>query len=346
MQIVKFYILLSLFLGILCSSCINEIDFDELQTAPMITVNCLATPDTILRLNLNLTKFFLSTAPGFETVTDRVVKLYVNDKFKETLLIRNNQYQSKYKPKTGEHLRLEIFNPGADTLLAITSTVIPPKPELLDVDTSSVYNSSSYLVNDSAVDISGKVYNDTLARIVNLRINYEVQFRDSLLMSNFYRIKIFIFHYYEDGKISRETLRLRPDDIIFDRKNETDIFDNDRDKIFNIFNDELIDGKIYSVKLYGNLNKVSILPGKKEILRAAGYKFPVRSELVIDLQAIDKHFFQYLKTVKYNNTDLQYFSEPVQVYSNIAGGTGLFGSYSHAYYTIPLTTNGNIFYLR
>lgn len=346
MQIVKFYILLSVISVFILTSCINEIEFDEHQSAPMLTVNCLATPDSILRLNLNYSRFFLSTAPGFETLTDRVVKLYINNQFKETLLIRNNQYQSKYKPKSGEQLKLEIYNPGADTLIAITSTVIPPKPALLTVDTSTVNNSFSYLLNDSAVDASGKVYTDTLARITNFRLNYSVQLRDSLYMSNFYRIKIFIFHYYADGKVSRETLRLRPDDIIFDKKNETEIFDNDRDKIFNIFSDELIDGKTYSVKIYGNLNKAFVFPGKKETLIAGGYKFPVRSELVVDLQAIDKHFFQYLRTVKYNNTDLQYFSEPVQIYSNIAGGTGLFGSYSHAYYTIPLTTDGKVFYLR
>jgi len=177
-------------------------------------------------------------------------------------------------------------------------------------------------------------------------MNYEVLLRDSLYMNNFYRIKIFIFHYYADGKTSRETLRLRPDDIIFDKKNETEIFDNDLDKIFNIFNDEFIDGKTYSVKLYGNLNKVQILPGKKQTLIAGGYKLPLRSDLVVDLQAVNNHFFRYLKTVKYNNTDLQYFSEPVQIYSNIAGGTGLFGSYTHAYHVIPLKTNNETFYSR
>jgi hypothetical protein len=346
MQKVKFYILLTLIAGIICSSCINEIDFDELQMAPMLTVNCLATPDTILRVNLNLTKFFLSTASGFETVTDRVVKLYVNDNFKEELLIRNNQYQSKYKPKTGDNLKLEIYNSTTDTMIAITSTILPLKPDLVSVDTSSLVNSNTCILNDSAIDIHGKTYTDTLARITNIRMNYAVSLRDPLYIKNFYRIKIFIFHYYEDGKVSRESLRLRPDDIIFDKKNETEIFDNDRDKIFNIFHDEFIDGKTYSVKLYGNLNKVLVLSGKKDILMAKGYKFPVRSELIIDLQAIDKHFFFYLKTVKYNNTDLQYFSEPIQVYNNIVGGTGLFGSYTHAYHIIPLTTVGDIFYVR
>ena len=335
------HIIFFLLLMFAFSSCINEIEFDESQSAPMLTINCLTTPDTILRVNLHKSRFFLSTASSFETVTDHSMRLFVNGVLKETLSVKNNQYQSKYKPKAGEKLMLEVLRPSGGAMVVFASTVLPLKPVLLKADTASVYNSTSYLVNDSARSQQGQLYKDTLARLINRRVDYKILIRDSLAQENFYRIKIFLFHYYADGKVSRENLRIRPDDIIFDKKNESDVFDNDWDRIFNIFNDELIDGKTYPVGVFGNLNFVEVLPGKKDLLLLGGYKFPVKSELVIDLQAIDYGMFQYLKTVKYNNTDLQYFSEPVQVFSNVYGGTGLFGSYTHAYAVIPLVVGGN-----
>jgi len=335
------HILFFLLLMFAFSSCINEIEFDESQSAPMLTLNCLTTPDTILKVNLYKSRFFLSTSSTFETITDHTMRLFVNGVLKESLTVKNNQYQSKYKPKAGDNLMLEVLKPSGGGMAVFASSQIPQKPVLLKTDTSSVYQSISYLVNDSARNQLGQLYKDTLARLINRRFYYKIQLRDSLALENFYRIKIFLYHYYADGKVSKENLRIRPDDIAFDKKNESDVFDNDWDRIFNIFNDVLFDGKTYTIGVFGNLNVVDILPDKKNILVIGGYKFPVKSELVIDLQAIDYGMFQYLKTVKYNNTDLQYFSEPVQVHSNVYGGTGLFGSYTHALTVIPLVVGGN-----
>jgi hypothetical protein len=348
MQKHKIYILhtlISLWL-LLLPSCINEIEFDETLSSPILTVNCMATPDTIIKVNLTKSRFFLSTASSWETATNYTVKLWLNGKYKEQLTLKNSQFQSKYKPLPGDFLRLEIICSDSTKALTNGFSVVPVSTPVLNVDTSSVLNEISYLKNDSAVNSQGEIFTDTLAKIMNRKLSYAIQFKDSSAMENFYRVKVFIYHTYEDGKISRETLRVRPDDIIFDKKNESDIFDNDWDRIFNIFSDELIDGKKYTVDVYGNLHYIEILPGKKDFLKLAGYKFPVKSELVIDLMGIDNHTFNYLKTVKYNNTDLQYFSEPVQIYTNISGGVGIFGSYTHNIYKINLPLTANIFYSR
>jgi hypothetical protein len=331
---------------VLFSSCINEIEFDESQSSPLLTVNCLATPDTIIKVNLTKSRFFLSTASSWDIVTNYTVKLWLNGKFKEQLTLKNNQFQSKYKPLPGDFLRLEIICTDSTKTLTNGFSIVPVRTAILKADTASILNGMSYLTNDSAINTKGEIYTDTLAKIMNRKFNYAIQFKDSSTIENYYRVKVFIYHTYEDGKISRETLRVRPDDIIFDKKNESDIFDNDWDRIFNIFTDELINGQSYTVDVFGNLNFVEILPGKKDILKLAGYKFPVKSELVIDLMGIDEHVFNYLKTVKYNNSDLQYFSEPVQIYTNITGGVGIFGSYTHSVYKINLPLNGNNFYSR
>jgi hypothetical protein len=348
MQKSRFYILhhfFGLFL-LVFSSCINEIEFDDAQMNPVMVVNCLATPDSIVKVSLSKTKFFLSPASGYETVTDYTVKLWLNGKYKEQLLVKNNQYQSKYKPKPGDILSLNVYKQDSTHQFYQAFTTIPGRTSVIRADTTSALTSESYLVNDSAISSTGKLYSDTLAKVQARKISYAVQFKDSAGLRNFYRIKIFIYHSWADGTLTRETLRVRPDDPIFDRKNESDLFDNDWSKVFNIFTDEQIDGKTYTVRLYGNLNRIDIRPGKKVFLQAAGHRFPVKSELVIDLMGIDESLFNYLKTIKYNNTDLQYFSEPVQIYTNISSGTGIFGSYSHSYFKIALPLTAQNYYFR
>lgn len=345
MQKHKLYILHTLLLLTLLTSCINEIEFDEAQMNPVLVVNCLATPDTIIRVNLSKTKFFLSTVSGYETVIDYTVKLWLNGQYKEQLTMKNNQYQSKYKPKPGDMLRLDVFNQDSTNKSVQAFTKLPVRTAVSRVDTTSLLNSINFLTNDSAINALGFRYIDTIARIQNRKFSYAVQFRDSAGMENFYRVKIFIYHTWADGKVTREALRVRPDDPVFDKKNESDIFDNDWDRMFNIFTDEQISGQTYTVDLSGNLNQIDILPGKKVFLAAAGYKFPVKSELVVDLMGIDESLFNYLKTIKYNNSDLQYFSEPVQIFTNISNGTGIFGSYTHSFFKIILPINSNRYFL-
>jgi len=51
--------------------------------------------------------------------------------------------------------------------------------------------------------------------------------------------------------------------------------------------------------------------------------------VMVELQAITPEFYRYLKSVElYRVTESDAFSEPIQIYSNVKNGWGIFGSLS------------------
>ena len=91
------------------------------------------------------------------------------------------------------------------------------------------------------------------------------------------------------------------------------LFDDVPENIFNIFNDDLIDGKEYSLTFSYSL---SCYPEAK-------------NRTIICLQSINQYFHKYLKTfsAKYYYGD-DFLLEPIQVYSNVKNGGGIFGSFN------------------
>jgi hypothetical protein len=62
-------------------------------------------------------------------------------------------------------------------------------------------------------------------------------------------------------------------------------------------------------------------------------------EILVELQSLSHAYYLFLKT-RQASSDMDeiisYFTEPVQIYSNITGGIGILGNYSSSIYTIPL----------
>jgi hypothetical protein len=56
----------------------------------------------------------------------------------------------------------------------------------------------------------------------------------------------------------------------------------------------------------------------------------------VTLQSLSPSYYMYLKT-REANSDSDLFTEPVQIYTNIKGGIGIFGSYSNSTHRIELT---------
>lgn len=63
---------------------------------------------------------------------------------------------------------------------------------------------------------------------------------------------------------------------------------------------------------------------------------PVPARVMVELQAISPELYRYLKSVElYRVTESDAFSEPVQIYSNVQNGWGIFGSLSSQRIFIP-----------
>ena len=323
-------------------SCINEIKFNENQMAPELVVNSLITPDSVIKLNLSLSRFFLSSEQNYTVIKNYEVKLWLNDMLKETMLNKSGTYVSVYKPKIGDYIKIIIKNPENQKLTSC-KTVIQKRISILSVDSSMTYESSGYLTYNDTLT-SGFIKTDTLGQVRNFKFNFKTNFKDSLNFENYYRILATLVQYYADGKTSNERLKLKPDDLVFEKMSESGIFDNNKDKLFNIFRDDTFDGTHFGIKTFLYLKRISIRNESITFFKLAGYKTPIKTEIIFDLQSISPEFFKYLKSVKENNTDLQYLSEPVQVYNNIYGGIGILGSYTHSFFKIALPIDSKTFY--
>ncbi|HPH57343.1 MAG TPA: DUF4249 family protein, partial [Bacteroidales bacterium] len=52
------------------------------------------------------------------------------------------------------------------------------------------------------------------------------------------------------------------------------------------------------------------------------------TSIQVQLQNISPSYYLYLKTFSEYSNSIDFFSEPIQVFSNVSGGIGIFGAYS------------------
>jgi len=324
------------------SGCINEMKFTEDQQLGEIVVNCLLSPDSLVKANITNSRFFLKPDSSFSVVRGLTIQLKANNIFKENLKLKGSNYVSTYRIASGDKITLIIKDPVKGKLLN-AETQVPQKVIINHIDSLLEFPGSSFSIHDTILS-NGIKHTDTLGLAVNSIQNFSIHFIDAPDTINFYRISAILRHTYADNKQVEKKMILYPNDPAIERIDGADIFDANSNRNFNIISDKLFDGKSYGLKIYSKMTYFKATPDKIKYPSANLPQIPVKSEIIFDLQAISIDFFNYLKTVKYNNSDLQYFSEPVQIYSNINNGTGIFGGVTHCYYKVKLNTGQLCFF--
>jgi hypothetical protein len=321
----------TLFLGLLATlmlaSCDKNIEFSGEITEPLMVLNALTTPDSILTVKVTESHFFLSSTDTFATVKDAVVLLTVNGTFSEQMRhVSNGVYRGTYKTTAGDHVRLVVTAPGLPSVE--TDLIITEKVHLVGIDTTlsevesyPIYNYENYY-GDGWVDYPTTP--DTIGWQYYAKVNVAMTFRDPAAEANYYRLIIIQRSYYNDSIYSDYAVWYDKSDMVFDEDNSlsTDLFNEGTFNYFGIFSDVLIDGKDYPLKFDLSSYYETYFP---EYADSAGSAH--KEEFYVDLQSISKSYYLYLKTWSaYSGDDL--FSEPVQIYSNIKGGIGLLGNYT------------------
>ena len=107
-------------------------------------------------------------------------------------------------------------------------------------------------------------------------------------------------------------------------KNEFSL-DGSSSNEYNVFSDEILNGKEYTLSFSTNQNTAVALPGYdlNNITREN-----LKTEVYIDLQSISKSYYLYLKSRSASSNSNNFFSEPIQIHNNVEGGIGILGSYS------------------
>lgn len=310
-------------LMLMVGSCQKVIEFNGKITEPLFVINSFITPDSVVKAQLTESRFFLSNQTTFNTVDNATITLMVNGLPKENLLHTDSGfYVGSYHPSVGDSISLIVKSPGKNSLSCGTKVV--PAPIITSIDTTSVYTGiSTPLININKM--TQKI--DTIGYSQSRTLKVVLHFTDVPDIRNYYRLVVItktnsILGSYDNYNFSF-------DDIVSGNTNQnsvgppTSLTSNK----YNVFSDDLFNGKTYPLtfSISDNINHYS----------AGNSFFYPQREMIVKLQSISKSYYLYLQTrasTKNNN----FFSEPVQVYSNVTGGIGILGSYTESIRVLKL----------
>lgn len=307
---------------ILLASCEKDIEFKGEMSKPLLVVNGFITPDSVIKVQVSKSRFFLSKAERtFPKVTDAKVSLYINNSLLETIPhTAEGMYVSSIKPLPGDVVKIVVEKSGETTVNS--ETTVPKKVFIVKIDTLNskiIYTSGYY---------DGGTYQTDSAH-TSTETNMLLKFSDNINERNFYRISMRIVEHYEDS-IAEKSHYLSSDDIVFGTDNTNPLDGGFSYNRYYEFSDDVFNGKNYGLKISHYRSEYR----KPDENTKPGYedpnapKIPLRVEYFIQLQSISRDYFFYLRSLSKNSDSVPFFTEPVQIHSNVENGIGIFGSYS------------------
>ncbi|MCG6188197.1 DUF4249 domain-containing protein [Maribellus maritimus] len=271
---------------ILFSSCEEEVTLD-FDNEPKLCLNCILNPDSVVSAKLTLSHR-LDNSGKFETVDNGNLTLYEgNELFGIFEPQGNGRYLINKRPVEGKTYKI-IAEAGSYNTISAT-TILPDFP---------VVEYSKEIIGHASYDSTLDVY------------NLNVQLKDKPGKDNYWIYENNVVSGVKYGGGGREINTLFIDD--FNKEIDTEVKYG-----FTLFlgvrlSDEGYDGQSMDFVI-------------SDFIEATEYRY---TEAVHFLNA-DEHYDKYIKTSILNRiketSDLPFF-EPVQMYSNIQNGYGIFGS--------------------
>ncbi len=288
--------LLFLILFLLISSCQKDANLNLRDYESHLVANCFLTPDSALSVDLS-ESVRSDLKPDFKPVTG--ARVIISDQRSEFLLAETGKgrYIHPFRPIPGESYSLEIVPAEGKGLFA--STTIPSSPEI-------------------------KVHSIPADSIVQLTI------KDKPGERNIYWVGL---QFYDWNRQSLYNMPYISSNLI--------LFDD-----FNRVRGEDMSGLMqYSYHFYARLEDTAFRGG--EVTFELSYLWPDwdpgsdtdRSYAYVI--SADEHFDRYMKSalIQYELgviSDLPVFHTPINIYSNIENGRGIFGSYTLSLHEITI----------
>jgi hypothetical protein len=294
---------LTLVAGLSFLSCERPIDFHIPDDELFVVMNSVVNTDSLVKVNLSRSKNVLDTT-SIPYVSNAQVSLYEDNVFIETLTYQSEGFYSSFstKVKPGKEYKIVASIENEPELRAVCA--IPEPVRITSLDTLMITGQGSMYS-----------YINSMACIITID--------DPSGIQNYYGLKVYrkLINYYDptDSVDLIESVEFSSDDRIFEFYRfggylNPFILDPNADDFTGtaaFFSDNLLDGKKFSVRI--NIDNYGIFDGT--------YYFCVSS--------LSQSYYLYMQSLaQYNQADGNPFSEPVQVYSNISNGLGIFGGYS------------------
>ncbi|MCF8357381.1 MAG: DUF4249 domain-containing protein [Prolixibacteraceae bacterium] len=329
--------LLSFFMLIACE---KEIEISIKASQPKLVINGFVAADSIIDVIIASSKTVFGVDTDFVWIDDAVATLYVDGEEKEQLdtypIELSDDFIYTYhgipQPTVGyrtsftkgeieKTYMLVVTHPDFET--ATCETTIPIPQKIIGVSTSTeFYDYGAYS---------------------NLHLNFHLTLSDDIENKNYYRIisKSTDARWKTNsdtkddstGYISVVTSigRLSSDDPILN-PSETDVNDfliESPNNYYSIFTDDLISDDTYGLVVYRNYNAWVLENNQLNTHYGEFYSY------TIYLHTLSKEAYLYMQSshAQHWYSD-DYFAEPVQAYSNIENGVGIFAGYSASQITI------------
>ena len=313
------HLLYTLLLGVFLTSCYRKIDLDEYRTTPKIVINSVVSPDTVVMASITRTWFYPDKKP-YVNLPHAHVELYINNQYIETMQWKtlNNPrnpdqpdtlFLSNTIPAEGDRIKIVASTPEYGTVTA--EDIIPKKVP--------IKNASHTIKKGNGV------YQGTISDY--FEIYYEVTFDEFPEKNNYYlakitQIKTGYYGYYET-EIDYIDPVFKEQDAILD---ESMAFNGLEKRGGALFTDQSINGQTYTLQI-----------------KETTAELDETEQRIISIYSLSESYFLYLLSLqKIAGSTLEGglgnigLAEPLLVYSNVEGGTGILGGNQHSETTITL----------
>lgn len=296
-KIILYVFLISIVTGFF--SCEKEIDIAIPDRERKIIINSLFTSNQTLTVNVTKSLSIMDPV-DIIFLNDATIKLYENNTFIENLqLISNGNYISSHNLINAKNYRVEVERNG---VTASAINYIPEPIEIIDIDTNSI-----------------RLFEyDYLQCIINFQDNPHEENYYMFSLDNF---KTDIYEYYDNGILISDTVEynnsyFQSDDIII----ENWLYINDQSYI--LFADHLISGKSYGLNIRVEHSNSYYYPDMS-------FNDTDSSYIHFNLFSVTEEYYKYFKTFSMHRDSRENpFAEPVQVFSNVENGLGVFAGFS------------------
>ncbi len=278
-------------------SCTKEVDLDIPELPQKVVVNSLFCPDSAIKVHVSLSTQIKN--PNINYVENASCFLYENDLLIKTFGTQiNGYYNSFYNPKAGKKYKIEVVVPGFEKVWAETS--IPFLPDSL----------------------SGIYYKDGVQTDAEtLNTSLEISFIDDQNVPNYYEPMLNPFRFQDskqtdqsilsDSELEFEPLTFYFSDLLFNGLKKKLVI-NGAGKLVYSFN-----GTIFFDEFYFHEFKI------------------VSQEYYNFRKSWTKHLYNQNSDAHYDDPlTLLFLGDPIEMYSNVTNGYGIFAGYNRQAVTI------------
>ncbi len=345
-------ILIGMVMVLSLSACEKEIVLTNERRTDRITVNAVVNPDTVVYAyifesvdidyysmivlrsdyysydkSLSVKEYWdLNKEKSTLVLKDAKAELIVNDrdvyamKYDEKYL----SYNSEYVPLHGDNIKIRVnskSNPLSDgsvlsldqveAELQLPSTT--PRIEVVSMDV--MYKKREYV---DAVEWDGDTVKITDLHGADTVMNIKVKIIDPGKEQNFYRLVV-----RSVGQVRTPEAAIA-DYICTDAFKSNDILFYDSDLVSsygfipanftNVFDDELINGQEYQFTVESRMRARS----------------EITPYVIVELQHLSPDLYYFLKDIEvFRISDFDLYTYPIQIWSNVKGGWGVFGAMTY-----------------